>query len=153
MAETGGLTIRQHVRHDLDMRVEFVIDSNHQRQVAFASSAGVVDTHTLAARTLDLSAGGAGLSSQKFLPRGCRGTLRILDPKPVSYRPDGSPVHEVMFEHRVQVRRVYLTGHEPSYFLGLTFLDPEPNLSSRIDDVFKMAEAHDQFHPKEADAA
>ena len=40
---------------------------------------------------------------------------------PVGMRADGTPILEVAFEQRVKVRRVQMTSHEPTYFIGVSF--------------------------------
>ena len=65
----------------------------------------------------------------------CEGSLRVFDPMPVGTRPDGQPIFEVAFEQRVKVRRVQMTSHEPTYFIGVSFADPEavdPDIGNRM---------------------
>jgi hypothetical protein len=65
----------------------------------------------------------------------CEGSLRVFDPAPVGTRNDGTPILEVAFEQRVKVRRVQMTSHEPTYFIGVSFADPDlvdPDIGSRM---------------------
>jgi hypothetical protein len=73
-----------------------------------------------------------GLSFKHFLPRMCEGSVRVFGPKPVGIGRDGAPIHDVIFEHEVKVRRVYLSSHEPTYAVGVSFIDPEPSLEGRV---------------------
>jgi hypothetical protein len=132
MSERSGLTVRQFQRREVDLPAQFDVAEAHQQQVRFSAASGSVDAHSLPVRTVDMSPGGAGLASTIFLPRACEGRLRIFSTTPVEVRGDGSPVYEVAFEHRVKVRRTILTGHEPSYFVGVSFVDPAPDLEERI---------------------
>ena len=54
---------------------------------------------------------------------------------PIGTRADGTPILEVAFEQRVKVRRVQMTSHEPTYFIGVSFAEPEnvdPDIGDRI---------------------
>jgi len=42
----------------------------------------------------------------------------------------------LMFEQKIKVRRVTLIGREPTYSLGVAFVDPSPELDRRIDELF-----------------
>ena len=53
---------------------------------------------------------------------------------------DGSPIYEVCFEHAVKLRRVTLATHDPTYALGMAFLDPDPTIEERVADVKKLTE-------------
>lgn len=132
MPHPTGLTIRRHERREIDLPVELVITEEHRDQITFSATSGAVEPHIVAARTLDISSGGVGLSSSKFVPRGCRGRLRVFDPNPIGTRSDGSPILEVAFDREVQVRRVALSGHEPTYFIGVSFDEQELDLLRRI---------------------
>ena len=61
--------------------------------------------------------------------------MRVFDPTPVGTRSDGTPILEVAFEQRVKVRRVQMTSHEPTYFIGVSFADPDqvdPDIGNRM---------------------
>ena len=128
----SGLTIRHFERREVELPVEFIISEAHQEQVRFSTEASAIGPHSVAATTIDISFGGLGLRTQQFIPRMCEGRLRVFDPKPVGRRSDGSPMLEVAFEHDVKVRRVSMIGHEPSYFVGVSFVEPGPDLEQRI---------------------
>ena len=138
MAKTSGLTVRQYVRQEVDVPVEFTVDLDYRNQVHFSSSSGAIDTHTFEAKSVDLSPGGAGVSSKKFIPRGCAGQLKIF-----AHKPNSTVKGEVIFEHAVKVRRVYLTGHEPTYFLGMSFIDPADDFNDRFQGVLEQI-GHDE---------
>ena len=135
MSRKSGLRVRQHQRRGIELPVEFVICEEHRSQVKFSASSSAVDEHTIRGVSLDISPGGLGFSSAQFLPRLCEGTLRVFDPAPVRSNADGSPVHEVAFVQRVKVRRVRMIGPEPTYFIGVSFDDPDgidPEIASRM---------------------
>jgi hypothetical protein len=58
--------------------------------------------------------------------------LRLFNPAPSGVGSDGHAIHDVIFEHAVKVRRVDLTTPEPMYFIGLAFVDPEPDIDQRV---------------------
>lgn len=135
MSPKSGLRVRQHHRREIELPVEFVIDTEHRTQIRFSSSSSAIDAHSVRGTTVDISPGGVGFSSRQFLPRLCEGTLRVFDPTPVGTRGDGSPILEVAFEQRVKVRRVQMTSHEPTYFIGVSFIDPDavdPDIGNRM---------------------
>ncbi len=74
----------------------------------------------------------------------CEGTVRVFAPSSLlstknssggSELPDFSTL-ELMFEQPVKVRRVTLVGREPSFSLGLAFLEPGQALDQQIDALF-----------------
>ncbi len=135
MSSQSGLRVRQHHRREIELPVEFIIAPEHRTQVRFGSNSSAMNDHSLRGMSVDISPGGMGLSCQQFLPRMCEGTLRLFDPMPVGARPDGTPILEVAFEQRVKVRRVQMTSHEPRYFIGVSFADPDavdPDIGNRM---------------------
>jgi hypothetical protein len=139
MSEMSGLTVRQHERQAIELRIEFVVGEAHNRQVRFSTSSSAQAQTIVAGVAEDISPGGMGLSLSYYLPRGCEGTIRIFSPVPAGTGHDGSPIFEVIFEHRAKVRRVYMTSHTPSYWAGISFIDPEPDLAARVKEVLMAA--------------
>jgi c-di-GMP-binding flagellar brake protein YcgR len=133
MSYSSGLTIRQHQREDLELEVEFVVCEEHAEQVRFSPTSTTSDERSIRGVTSDLSTGGMGLICRQYLPRMCEGHVRVFDPTPLGTRSDGSPILDVAFEHEVKVRRVTLLNHEPTYALGVSFVDPEPDLEQRLE--------------------
>ena len=133
MMHTSTLTTRQHAREAIDYRAEFVIAPEHRDQVKFSSTSQAVNAHTSRGRATDMSPGGIGLFLPEYLPRMTEGTVRVFSHRPTGTARDGTPIYDVVLEHRVKVRRVSLAGHEPTYALGLAFVDAEPGLPDRID--------------------
>ena len=132
---SSGLRVRQHHRREIELPVEFVVAQEYRDQVRFSSQSSAIDDHSLRGTSVDISPGGMGFMSRQFLPRLCEGSLRVFDPMPVGTRADGTPILEVAFEQRVKVRRVQMTSPEPSYFIGLSFADPEnvdPDIGNRM---------------------
>jgi hypothetical protein len=132
MAKLSGLTVRQHERTEFELPAELVIADEHRAQVRFSSTSPAAEPHVIAARTIDISPGGMGLTVRQFLPRMCEGAVRLFDPAPIGMRSDGTPIRAVAFEHRVKVRRVRMSSHDPVYMVGLSFIDPEPDLEQRV---------------------
>lgn len=136
----SGLTVRYYERREIDLPVEFIVSDEHRDQVRFSSGSATKGPHSVLATTIDISSGGLGIRTRQFIPRMCEGSLRILDPRPVGTRSDGTAIHQVAFEHYVKVRRVSMTSHEPAYFVGVSFIDPEPDLEARIAKLLDFVE-------------
>jgi hypothetical protein len=120
LPKTSGLTVRQHERAGIQVPVEFAVCQEHRQQVRFSPQSAAPDHHIMQATALDISPGGLGLESRHFLPRMCEGLIRITDG------------NEILLEQRAKVRRVYLTGREPRYMIGLSFLSPPDDIEQRI---------------------
>ena len=138
MAKQSGLIIRQHEREELGLRVEFVVTEGHRKQVRFSAMSGASSSHVAAGTALDVSPGGMGIVCRLFVPRMCEGTVRVFHPTPVGKGSDGSDIYDVAFEQEAKVRRVTLDSHEPTYALGLAFLDPDPTIGARVDSLLAM---------------
>jgi c-di-GMP-binding flagellar brake protein YcgR len=132
MSQTSGLTVRQHEREAFELTVEFVVCEAHREQVRFSPMSSAPEPHVIRGTARDISPGGMGLVCRHFVPRMCEGTVRVFNPNPVGTAADGTPIHEVVFEHRVKVRRIALNSHEPTYAMGVAFLDPEPDIDQRV---------------------
>ncbi|MCI0365423.1 MAG: hypothetical protein L0219_16265 [Phycisphaerales bacterium] len=143
MPRKSGLTVRQHEREGIaaPVPVEFSICSEHSTQLHFSPRSSAMSAHGIRGRATDISSGGMGLECRQFVPRMSEGTVRILVPDPIAVGPDGSPVLEVGFEHQVKVRRVYLTGREPTYALGLAFVNPAADIDQRVTALLKRIHA------------
>lgn len=139
---TSGLTTRQYERESADLSVEFVIASNHRAQVCFSATSSATDDHTIRGRVVDVSSGGMGLALSGFVPRMCEGAVRVFSPTPCDHSSDGTPIHDVIFEHKVKVRRVAMRDQTPSYNIGVAFIDPEPTIEDRVERLLSvMSEA------------
>ncbi len=141
MAESSGLTVRQHARKEFDLAIEFVIGTHHQEQVQFSPKSTAKDKHGTRGRAIDISTGGMGWICAQFLPRMCEGTVRVFDPRPVGHKPDGSPILEVAFEHKCIIRRVTMVNHEPSYSIGVAFIEPGAEVSKRVEELRNLSDA------------
>jgi len=152
MSSQSGLRVRQHHRREIELPVEFVVAEEYRDQVRFSSNSSAINDHSLRGTSVDISPGGLGFTSRQFLPRLCEGSLRVFDPMPVGTRADGTSIFEVAFEQRVKVRRVQMTSPEPTYFIGLSFAEPEnvdPDISNRM---FLLAPDPGSDQPGAADA-
>jgi hypothetical protein len=132
----SGLTIRQFDRRRIDVPVEFVICDAHRAQVRLSGTSAATDRHVIPMRSLDLSRGGMGLASRVLVPRMCAGRLRIFkqdDGADLTHRP-------ALVEVDVAVRRVTMTGPEPSYFVGVSFVSTSVDLEATLAAILTAAE-------------
>ena len=141
MSQTSGLTVRQHEREGINVPVEFIICDEHKSQVHFSSASSALGQHAIKATALDISPGGMGLETRQFIPRMCEGTLRVLVPDAVQIADQGTPVYVPAFEHRAKVRRVFLTGRDPVYTVGVAFLNAGPDMDEQIAKLLKQLSA------------
>ncbi|MCA9297046.1 MAG: hypothetical protein KC983_11025 [Phycisphaerales bacterium] len=139
MARSTGLTIRQHERAAIELDAEFIVGEAHSAQVRFSSSSSAVNKSTVRGIASDVSPGGMGLLLQQFLPRGCEGTIRIYQ-KAAATDVDAA-WRDVVFEHQVVVRRVFLDSHKPTYSIGMSFADPGPGLLKQVEALRAMTGA------------
>ena len=129
----SGLTVRHFERRTIDFPAEFAVCEEHQGQVRFSPTSSAQDRHAIAVRCVDMSPGGVGMQSDIYLPRMCEGVLRVFDPTPVGTREDGTPILNIALEHRVKIRRVYMTGEMPEYFVGTSFIDADSALQDCVE--------------------
>ncbi len=133
MSSQSGLRVRQHHRREIELPVEFVVAEQYRDQLRFSAKSSAINDHSLRGTSVDISPGGMGFTCRQFLPRQVEGSLRVFDPMPIGTRADGTPILEVAFEQRVKVRRVQMTSHEPTYFIGVSFAEPD-NVDADIGD-------------------
>ncbi len=135
MAQARGLRIRQHERREIELPVEFVVCDEHRSQVRFSSVSSAGDDGALRGTSIDISPGGLALASRQFVPRRCEGVIRLFDPTPVGTRGDGTPILQIVFEQPAKVRQIRMLSREPTYFVGVSFADPDtidPDIGNRI---------------------
>jgi hypothetical protein len=152
MSQTSGLTVREYEREAFGLNVEFVVCEEHRELVRFSSMSAAPEPHVTCGTAVDISSGGMGIVCRQFVPRMCEGTVRVFDPRPVGTSRDGTPLFDVAFEHRVKVRRVALGSHEPTYAIGLAFVDPEPDIDRRVAKLLVMVAAERDRRGKKGDA-
>lgn len=145
MRQTSGLTIRQHEREGIQVPIEFVVCDQHTSQVRFSPSSAAAHSTTIRGRAVDISPGGMGLEMRQFLPRMCEGTIRIYSPDPVAVAGDGMPILDLVFEHLVKVRRVYLIARDPLYAMGVAFIDPPPDIDKQISTLLQRMNSSDPY--------
>jgi hypothetical protein len=143
VSQTSGLTVRQHARTGIEVPFEFIIADEHRAQVHFSPSSSALDSYTIRGKAVDISSGGMGLECRQFIPRMCEGTVRLFSPKAESSLPAsaGSQAADCLFEHRAKVRRVYTIGREPTYALGVAFVNPEPVVDQQINKLLECLPA------------
>jgi c-di-GMP-binding flagellar brake protein YcgR len=132
--KTSGLTVRQHERAGIQVPIEFEVCAEHRQQVRFSPQSTAPDHHVMQAMALDISPGGIGVETRHYLPRMCEGMVRITDKG------------EVLLEQRAKVRRVFLTGREPRYMIGMSFMNAPPEIERRIATIasrFDVAQAEE----------
>ncbi|MEM7229567.1 MAG: PilZ domain-containing protein [Planctomycetota bacterium] len=139
MTKTTGLTIRQHERSSIALDAEFVVSARDSAQVRFSPSSSARDKSTVRGIATDISPGGMGLNFGQFLPRGCTGTVRIY--RSPATGDETTTWRDVMFEHSVTVRRIYLDSHDPTYRIGVSFADPEPALGEKVAEIITIMNA------------
>ena len=135
MSQTTGLTVRQYERESLELPIEFTVCDEHSGQIKFSSSSSAAGKHVIRGTLMDVSPGGMGVQCGQFLPRMSEGTIRVFGQAAKGTAHNGqTPV----FEHRVKVRRVYLTDRAPKYSLGLAFVDPETGIEQKVSALLAM---------------
>jgi hypothetical protein len=139
MAQHNGLTVRQHQRASLNLRAEFEIEEGHREQVCFSSMSSAPRPSMAQGAAVDISPGGVGLVLPQFLPRNCRGEVRIYashaQTRLDGLADDAAEPEEPIFRQPVRVRRVTLASHEPAYAVGAAFTAPGPDLEESVREV------------------
>lgn len=118
--EHQELIVREHER--LACRLEAMLHIESPGVVLSGAAADAPDT--ISASVVDCSAGGAGLQTTAFLPRGCRLQLRVLPLDPPPLPTPGQPASVALaLDAPVRIQRVAMISREPVYYLGTAFLD------------------------------
>ena len=135
MSQLSGLTFRHQVREALELEVQLTVCEEFRDQVRFTSVSGAAGQNTTRGTTVNMSPGGMALAVPQFVPRMCEGIVRVFRSRNLA---DPSQ-DEVQFEHRVKVRRVSIASAEPSYVLGVSFVEPGPDVEARVEELKKIA--------------
>ncbi|MGD8451491.1 MAG: ATPase, T2SS/T4P/T4SS family [Phycisphaerae bacterium] len=106
---------RQYARHAIDLGVDVIVHEDVARQVAPISG------HTLRARLVDVSGGGAGLIISTYLPRATR--ITVTTPAVGKLPPETLPG---------QVLSVRMIDREPRYAIGVRFADDVHNYAEEL---------------------
>lgn len=106
--ESEGLRLRQHQRQELEIPGVLRPEGDVPR---FSSGSGFADG--VRVTILDVSAGGIGIASPVFFPRGAEAVVSIERPNAPSVRAT------------LRFMRIRALGTAGSYFLGARFADPE----------------------------
>jgi hypothetical protein len=110
------LIVREHERLACRLEATLHIDSP-----GVVLSGGAADANdAVSAVVVDCSAGGAGLQTTVFLPRGLRLRLHIA---PLAPAPLGGTSPAWALEAPVRIQRVTMVSREPMYYLGTAFTD------------------------------
>ncbi len=107
MGAKSDLTVRQFERHETQNAAKLRLHIDPDTQLRFSTNADVEDG--VPATLADLSAGGMGLLTKHFVPKGC--FLRVTVETSCG----------LTFETRVRIMRVRMTNRGPTYMLGTKF--------------------------------
>ncbi|MEL7473684.1 MAG: PilZ domain-containing protein [Planctomycetota bacterium] len=127
MTENGDITIRRHTRDEISLRGEFVISPEHAEQVILSRGSPYGAKGSIPVRIVDISVGGLGWRSDVFLPRRCRGEIRVIVGE--------HDADEVVFTHVVEVRRVRMSDETPMYNIGAAFADPDEQTTAHVNEL------------------
>ncbi len=141
MASNIGLSVRQHQREKIRLPIEFIVCDEHREQVRFSSSSSAGRPHVIQGTVSDISRGGLGFDSHLFLPRMCEGKVKIFEVENSVSQIEPAPPRQPILETRVKIKRVLLQGQDPSYPIGIAFLDPPDNIEEMIQNVFNASDA------------
>jgi hypothetical protein len=119
MLETDAtLSVRQHARVQCRLPAAVTVAAPHAQRVALTAGSGEVR-----ATLTDLSAGGLGLRSPVFFPKGCLLDLALtVGDGPAAFH----------FRTTLRVQRTIMADRAPSYDLGAAFANPGPELDSAL---------------------
>jgi hypothetical protein len=136
VTQQTGLTVRQFEREHVRLPIELVIAEQHVGQVRFSQSSSAAGRNMIRGLAVDISPGGMGLQCAQFLPRMCEGVVRVFEPAAGGDSAANDPAPTtVLLEHRVKVRRVFLLDREPTYAIGLAFVDLKPGIEKTVASV------------------
>ena len=138
MSQISGLTVRHHAREEFGLTIEFTVAPRDRDQVRFSKMSSARSIHAARGIATDISSGGLGWHSRQYVPRMCEGTVRILRPG-VDLEDSAGP-EDIVFEHEVRVRRVFMDGDGPTYAVGVAFIDPPADVAQRVDLLKEMAQ-------------
>lgn len=124
-----GLRVREHVRETVNLPIRLSICEEHCEQVRFSPTSKASAANAIDGVAVDISSGGLGIESTQFLPHMTEGVIRVYANVDEGIDPTLS---DPLFEQRVKVRRVRMVTHDPTYALGLSFVEPRGDLENRI---------------------
>ena len=134
MSHITGLTIRQYSREAVELPIEFIVSDEHTTQVRLSSTGSATHEQAITGFAVDISSGGMGLVTDHYLPRMCKGIVRVFSPGS-NARSEDAALRKVVFEHLVKVRRTSMSSHDPTYLVGVSFLQPEADLAQQIERI------------------
>lgn len=137
MSQISGLTVRHHAREEFGLTVEFTIAPRDRDQVRFSKLSSARSTHVVRGIATDISSGGLGWRSRQYVPRMCEGNIRVF--RPGVDPQDSAGPEDVIFEHEVRVRRVFMDGDDRTYAVGVAFIDPAEDVGTRIEAIKRVA--------------
>lgn len=130
---SSGLTVRRFERHTLSLPVKVTLDESCAGAVRLSRSSGGADGFN--ATLVDLGQGGLRIESPRYLPRHTLLRVRL-------YADAARELPE--FRTIVRVMRTWMTSREPSYALGCSFVDPDPQLQQTVEDVLSAIAASER---------
>lgn len=125
------LIVREHERYACALDAVLRIDSPG---VALASAVteGGAGGDMLRVRMVDCSAGGVGLQSPVFIPRGCRVQLMVFHPAPADAEPASQVGTGWLLEAPLRIQRVSMISRDPLYYFGSAFADLDPQQAAGV---------------------
>lgn len=142
MPSEFGLTVRRHERHALSLAALVGIAGHPAPGIGvegfaggrlrFSPESGVSESG-FPGTVVDLGAGGLGLKSAHYLPRGSTLRVRVLGE-------DGS-VSKLRLDVTVRVQRVGMIDRKPTYLLGTSFVDASPSALTAVKELINQGAA------------
>lgn len=143
MQERATLTVRRSTRFELSLPVRLRLAESMAGLVTLGPGAGLEAGWAEGLMT-NFSAGGCGVMTRLFLPRGAQVRLQ-LDPPVASGEPgpatagravDGEPGGGAspwsLLDVEAEVARVVMTDRRPGYLIGLSFLNLSDEAAERM---------------------
>lgn len=115
----NDLSVRQHQRYQCNLAARVRLDSLDAMAVKLSPVASA-SADALDVRMTDASRGGLGLSSEVYLPPGCRLVVTV--------EVDGKPR-----EYQTRVQRVRMTDRKPTYYIGTSFSGSSPEQAANVE--------------------
>ena len=132
MAAVSGLTVRRYERHEVGLRAVLSLTGSSCHAIRF-SATSETDAQAIEATLVDIGDGGLGVRASVMLPRGA--TMRV---KVERLDTPGS----MLFDAEVRLQRIVMKGREPTYLLGMAFVNQTPNLAQQVADLRAYAAAN-----------
>jgi len=121
MAAVNGLTVRRYERHEVGLPAVLSLTGSACHAVRF-SATSETDGQGIPATLVDIGDGGLGVRTSVMLPRGTTLRVRVTHPQG----------NELLLEVEARLQRLSMKGREPSYLLGMAFVNPPANIAEQV---------------------